>query len=344
MRAQAAPEDNRLLRSIPAARVALIERIAHAVSSGGKRDRDARGQMELRQHFIRAYFRGVGEEDLAERTPALLARAALSHIEFGVKRTPGQSLARAFNPDPERDGFDSPHTVVMTVTDDMPFLVDSLGIDFGRSELAVHLIVHPVLEVRRDGRGRIVDLQAGGATGDGNQNAHTFHSESWQLYEIDRRTDPAQIEKIQREIEATLADVRDAVTDWSSMRDRARTLVTSLENNPPQPIAADDVAEARHLLSWMEARHFVFLGYRHYTLERGAQEDRLVPDPRAGLGILRETKRGRKDSDVTVLRADVRAKAREPELLILTKANSPSTVHRGEYLDYVGVKTFDNRG
>src|SRR6185312_13254005 len=184
MHAQAAPEDNRLLRSIPAARVALIERIAHAVSAGGKRTRDARGQMELQQRFVRAYFRGVGEEDLAERTPALLARAALSHFELGTKRTQGQSIVRVFNPDPERDGFDSPHTVVMTVTDDMPFLVDSLGIVFGRSELAVHLIVHPVLEVRRDGRGRIIDL-----------GAHTFHSESWQLYEIDRRTDPAQIEK-----------------------------------------------------------------------------------------------------------------------------------------------------
>jgi glutamate dehydrogenase len=344
MHAQAAPEDNRLLRSIPAARVALIERIAHAVSAGSKRNRDARGQMELQQHFVRAYFRGVGEEDLAERTPALLARAALSHFEFGMKRAPGQSLVRVFNPDPERDGFDSPHTVVMTITDDMPFLVDSLGIVFGRSELAIHLIVHPVLEVRRDGRGRLLDLRPGGANGNDSESAHAFLSESWQLYEIDRQTDPAQIERIQHEIEATLADVRDAVTDWSSMRDRARTLVNSLENNPPQPIAADDVAEARHLLSWMEARHFVFLGYRHYTLVRGAQEDRLVPEPRSGLGVLRETKRNRKDSDITVLRGDLRAKAREPELLILTKANSLSTVHRKEYLDYVGVKTFDNRG
>src|SRR6185312_6884718 len=119
MHAQAAPDDNRLLRSIPAARVALIERIAHAVSPdrGGKRTREARDQMELQQRFVRAYFRGVGEEDLAERTPALLARAAHNHFEFGMKRVPGQSLVRVFNPDPERDGFDSPHTVVMTITD-----------------------------------------------------------------------------------------------------------------------------------------------------------------------------------------------------------------------------------
>jgi glutamate dehydrogenase len=342
MHAQAAPDDNRLLRSIPATRVALIDRIAKAVSTATKRDGESRNVTDLQQRFVKAYFRGVGEEDLAERTPGLLARIALDHIEFGVKRSPGQSLVRVFNPDPERDGFDSPHTLVLTVTDDMPFLVDSLSIVFKRAELAVHLIVHPVLDVRRDGRGRIVAADATG-NGNGNGTHAALKSESWQLYEIDRQTDLAQIEKIQHEIEATLADVRSAVADWAAMREQARSVVSLLENTP-QPVPADDVAEARHLLGWMEARHFVFLGYRHYTLERGAQEDRLAPDPRSGLGILRDGKRKRKGAGATVLRGDIRAKAREPELLILTKANSTSTVHRDEYLDYVGVKTFDARG
>ena len=341
MHAQVAPDDNRLLRSIPATRVALIERIANAVSPASKRGGASKTQVELQQRFTRAYFRGVGEEDLAERTPGLLARAALDHFEFGARRAPEQSLIRVFNPDPEKDGFDSPHTLVMIVTDDMPFLVDSLSIVFKRADLAMHLIVHPVLDVRRDGRGRLVEISANG-NGNGN-GAHAFRAESWQLYEIDRQPDPAQIEKLQHDIEATLADVRASVVDWSQMRERARAVVSSLENSPP-PVPADDVAEARHLLSWMEARHFVFLGYRHYTLERGAQEDRLVSDPRSGLGVLRDGKRKRKSAGGTVLRGDIRTKAREPELLILTKANSTSTVHRDEYLDYVGVKTFDAKG
>ena len=40
----------------------------------------------------------------------------------------------------------------------------------------------------------------------------------------------------------------------------------------------------------------------------------------------------------------MRDKAREAELLVITKANSTATVHRGEYLDYVGVKIFDRGG
>ncbi|HEX4267883.1 MAG TPA: NAD-glutamate dehydrogenase domain-containing protein, partial [Steroidobacteraceae bacterium] len=288
---------------------------------------------EIQQRFLRAYFRGVGEEDLAERTPAMLAGEARSHLELGWRRTPGQSLVRIFNPDRERDGFESPHTLVLIVTDDRPFLVDSVGIAFARAGLAMHLIVHPVLEVRRDGRGRLAGLGANGG--------EPQHAESWELYEVDRQTDPATLERLRHDIESTLSDVTLAVDDWPAMRERVRSLVADLERDPPS-LPSDDVSEARQLLGWMEERHFVFLGYRYYRLERGAGEDRLIAEPRTGLGILRP--RGGGKPAATVLTGDVRARARDRELLVLTKANSISTVHRGEYLDYAGVKTFDARG
>jgi glutamate dehydrogenase len=271
---------------------------------------------------------------LAERTPAALAGAARAHLELGWRRASGQSVVRIFNPDPERDGFESPHTLVQIVTEDKPFLVDSIGIAFARAGLAMHLIVHPVLEVRRDGRGRLAGL---GANGD-----EPHRTESWELYEIDRQTEPAALERLRRDIESTLTDVGLAVNDWPAMRERVRSLIGDLERDPP-PLPPEDIAEARQLLEWMEERHFVFLGYRHYRLERQDREDRLIPDARSGLGILRARGTGSKPA-ATVLTGDIRARARDREVLVLTKANSVSTVHRAEYLDYAGVKTFDARG
>ena len=343
MQGPASPDDGRLLRSIPATRLALIEKIA-AAARGRKavgRAPAAQGRNRLGQRFLQTYFRGVGEEDLSNRTPDSLAGAALAHLEFGLRpRRPGQSLVRVFNPDPASDGFESPHTLVMIVTDDMPFLVDSVGIVLTRAELAVHLLIHPVLEIRRDGRGRLLDLGANGA--------NEPHAESWQLYEIDRQTDPEQIRRLAQQIETTLDDVRVVVQDWKAMRERARGLITSLEQDPP-PVPADESGEARHLLAWMEERHFVFLGYRYYHLQRGPAEDRLLPDAKSSLGILRNARSGARRSDrgkprVTTLRGDVRARARDRGILNISKANSISTVHRGEYLDYIGVKTFDARG
>src|ERR1700674_563045 len=106
MHAPVAVEENRLLRSIPAARVALIERIARAASGSGGGVR---------------HPRGVADDALAERTPRQLAKAALAHLAFAARRAPGRSLVRVFNPDAPRDGFESDHTLVLTVTDDMPF-------------------------------------------------------------------------------------------------------------------------------------------------------------------------------------------------------------------------------
>src|SRR5271170_214894 len=183
----AVAEESRLLHGIPAARVALIERIARSAGGNG-------GRRPPAQRFLRTYFHGVAEEDLAARNPRELSRAALAHLEFATRRPRGRSLVRVFNPQRQSDGFECPHTLVLTVTDDMPFLVDSLGMAFGRADLAVHLIVHPVLQVRRDRRGRLLEIGANGAA--------ATHAESWQLYEIDRITDPVQLRKLQQDLEA----------------------------------------------------------------------------------------------------------------------------------------------
>jgi glutamate dehydrogenase len=239
-------EDAGLLRGIPAARLALIERITAAAP------RRAPGiDAATRRRFLRSYFRGVGEEDLTQRAPEELAAIAVRHLDFGRVRAPGQTNVHIFNANLERDGYVSPHTMVMVVTDDMPFLVDSVNTVFSQSEVAVHLIVHPVLAVKRDGRGRLVEV--------GEAPSEELQAESWQLYEIDRRLDPAHLEELRRKVLSSLGDVRIAVEDWMPMRRRVRGLIDSLQNDPP-PLPADEVNEARGLLDWMEARHFVFLG------------------------------------------------------------------------------------
>src|SRR3977135_4538543 len=111
------------------------------------------------------------------------------------------------------------------------------------------------MQRRRDRGGRLMDIGANGA--------QAVHPESWQLYEIDRVSDPAQIERLQRDLEVTLADVRLAVTDWTAVGRRVRETIACAETSPP-PLPAADVSEAAHLLDWMEGRQYVVLGYRRY--------------------------------------------------------------------------------
>ncbi len=139
-----------MLGRIPAARQAIIDRIA----ASARRQR-RRSLPIAPDRLARYFYHGVSELDLVQRTPQDLAGAALAELELGRERRGGRSRVRVFNPDPKRDGFSSPHTVIMVVTDDMPFLVDSLGMVCTQRGLAVHLLAHPVLSVVRDGRGRL---------------------------------------------------------------------------------------------------------------------------------------------------------------------------------------------
>ena len=64
----------------------------------------------------------------------------------------------------------------------------------------------------------------------------------------------------------------------------------------------------------------------------------------SGLGILRRDRGDATSASFAVLPSDVRAGAHKAELLVLTKSNTRSTVHRPSYMDYVGVKRFDAEG
>ena len=90
---------------------------------------ESRGPVEA---FVRAYFRQVDPEDLAERAPADLYGAALSHWNFARKREPGNARVRVFNPTIEEHGWQSTHTIIEIVNDDMPFLVDSVTMEVNR--------------------------------------------------------------------------------------------------------------------------------------------------------------------------------------------------------------------
>ena len=138
---------------------------------------------------MRAFFRGVAEEDLRAHPPADLAAAALAHLEFGAPAhgQPGAGRHRAGARAPPR-ATASHRALVRVVAPDMPFLVDSIGIVFSQMNIAVHLIVHPVLAVRRDARGTLHDGR--------HRMAATRSAESWQMIEIDRPRDEAQAREL----------------------------------------------------------------------------------------------------------------------------------------------------
>src|SRR5579884_160557 len=113
-------------------------------------------QVSPAEAFVRQYYHWVPDGDLRDRDPEDLYGAAMSHWQLGYQRSAGEAKIRAYNPEPERDGWSSPHTVLEVVSDDMPFIVDSVQMELARAGFSIDLVIHPVIRVRRDAEGRVV--------------------------------------------------------------------------------------------------------------------------------------------------------------------------------------------
>ncbi|MCA1687563.1 MAG: NAD-glutamate dehydrogenase, partial [Actinobacteria bacterium] len=301
------------------------------------REQLAEEQAPQVEEFVRQYYALIPQEDLAERSPIDLYGAAVAHWNFARQRRAGSAKVRVYNPHFEEHGWQSTHTVLEIVNDDMPFLVDSTRMEVNRQGYAVHLMMHPIMNVRRDDEGRLVEVLPADSPDEGAIPESIIH------VEVDRQTEPEVLEELESCIRRVLQQVRAAVDDWQKMREKARELVSDFEENPA-PVEPEELAEARALLEWIVDDNFTFLGYREYDLLTQNGEDALRPVSGTGLGILRETSSKPVSHSVGKLPPEVRKLARKPHLLNLTKANSRSVIHRPSYLDYVGVKRFDSSG
>ena len=209
--------------------------------------------------FARQYYQWVPIRDLEDRNPLDLCGAVVAHWRRAKRRGPGQAKVRVYNPNLERDGWHSPYTVVEIVSDDMPFIVDSVTMELSRQGYGIELIVHPVMRVIRDETGELVEV-LGPPGGDGTAHAGQI-AESVIHAQIVRQADPDRLSVLQAGVELVLEEVRAAVEDWGAMRARAQELATELEAGLPG-VDVDELAESREFLRWLSRDHFTFLAYR----------------------------------------------------------------------------------
>ena len=231
------------------------------------RSRLAPPQRATVEEFTARYFGQVEPEDLAEREPADLYGAALSHWNFARKRDPGRARVRVFNPTIEEHGWQSTHTIIEIVNDDMPFLVDSVTMEVNRHGLTLHLIMHPIVAVERAAR---TERCRGCATDD----AKGARRESFIHVEVDRITEPARARRARRATSracSTTCAPRSTTGERCAIRLRA--IAAEVEQRPP-PLPAEELSEGKAFLRWLADNHF--------TLPR-------LPLPRAGLDRRRRT-------------------------------------------------------
>jgi len=311
----------------------LIEKCAQRIH-----DRLEPKRAKIVERFLRHFYANVPPDDLIGESPDNLYGAALSMFGFVQQRDAEGAKVRVYNPRLEEHGWKSSHTVVEVVNDDMPFLVDSVTAELNERDAEVRLVIHPIADVERDKAGKLTTLRDEGDSAKGAVRESIMH------VQISEQPNERMAE-IREGLERVLADVRLAVGDWRTMRERCQAVIENLKKNPPA-LPGEEVGEGIDFLDWLVDDHFTFLGYRSYSFIGKGAKGTVDVTADSGLGVLR-------NEDVRIfdgLRTlgkqppEVRIFLQQPQLVRVTKSNRKSTVHRSVHMDTIAVKIFDKAG
>lgn len=314
-----------------------IEEIIEKIINYPKEHTSKNGINKLLVKFIRLFYLNVSPEDIQERSVVDLYGMVNSQWELMFHRRFKETKIHVFNPNYECDGWQSTHTIIQVITNDIPFLVDSIRMEINRLGLTTHLMIHMGgIKVCRNKKHQIDDLLV-------------YHVEHHQesvmetpIYmEIDRQTEPKVLADIQRNIRRVLRDVQAAVEDWELMQQRVQEAIEDLDSTKIIQYP-EEMKETKSFLNWLLDNHFIFLGFRNYEMVGKEKELalRLIPD--SGLGVLRDHTHSKMLRQYSDLPKEARKIALSTDqILIMSKTNTMSTVHRPTYTDYIGVKRFN---
>jgi glutamate dehydrogenase len=308
------------------------------IATDAKRKTRAARKLDIGD-FVEAFYGNSAPGDILSAQPSDLLAIARSVWTLLQKRAPKETVIRAFRPDTKTDGWNGTHTSIQVITEDMPFLVDSVAAELNRLAFNISLTVHPVIKVRRGKNGQLLEITPSDI------NAPGCASESVMHIEIEEQAEASVLAEIEEGLETVLQDVRAAVEDWQVMRLKIAEVTSELQPGA-QPLKPMEIEETKSFLRWIVDNHFTFLGYREYDFVGTGKKCTLKIVPRSGLGILRSAKKSLFEGllENALLPPDIADFLRRPAALMVAKANERSTVHRAVHLDTISVKKFNRRG
>ncbi len=311
------------------------DKLISRVAAGVRRRRGG----ALKARFVEQFYDHAAPEEVLTLGENKLRGAAFSAWSILQSRRPAKIALRAFNPEASADGFELGHSVVEIVNDDMPFLVDSVSAELSRTNITVHLVIHPVLHVQRDKAGVLTDLF------DPEDSPPEANTESLIQLHIDHHSAAEDLAAIEKRLRGTLEDVRATVQDWPKMRRRVADAIAEIESTTP-PVPSEELDESIAFLRWLEDHHFTFIGYREHDFITVDGKTHIEVVKGSGLGVLRKSSVTVYEAllELPVLPTEVAAFMNKPEILMVGKANRNSTVRRNHQLDTIGLRRFDAEG
>ncbi|MBL4617811.1 MAG: NAD-glutamate dehydrogenase [Robiginitomaculum sp.] len=286
------------------------------------------------KQFLTGMQENAVSDDLQGLSMADVLYQAANIWQFAEKRMPGETMVRIVT-GTGVDDRNIDRDILEIVTGDKPFLVDSVMGELARQSIQTRAMFHPVFDLGRTDEGPR------------SETAPIIRESIIQVYleplnEADRKA-------LLSGIKETLSDVALATGDWMAMREAMNRAIEEL-HNAPSAAPEEEVVECIEFLRWLRDEHFAFLGARQYVFPTDEEGNLRSAEPDivagTGLGILRNEDANvlRRGSEPSLLAPADSGFVNDPTPLVVAKSNMRSRVHRQVYMDYIGVKRWNEDG
>ncbi len=297
----------------------------------------------LHQTYLKHLFYQSDKEDLARYSAAELAQLASWSMDNFAKSFDGHHQIHisdlTFKDD--ADALINQVTIIELHNVNKPFLVDSVMGVLQNAGHDIHLVLHPIITAERDDNQALSDLHERAAA----QTNPKLRRESLIHVHVSRLGSKKQREELHNALNDILNDVSSVVEDWKAMLLRLEETIAIFKITPP-PLPQEDIDETVEFLRWLVNNNFTLLGMREYAINADSDGGELARTDRPGLGVLRnpEVRVLRRGNELVTMTPEIKEFLMKPEPLIITKTNVKTGVHRRAYMDYIGIKLYDDHG
>jgi glutamate dehydrogenase len=238
----------------------VVDQVVAAIPSDRSDEQSA-----MLEPFVGMYLRRLSDVDLHDLTPEQLLAEIGDLLDFISDRPGGEDKIRVFRPQRDQCGYSTPGSVVQVLSDDKPFLVDSVSVAVSNVDANIVRHLHPLIGAERDAVGHLVGIaKARGAA----------HRESVQHFELDRELTDTETAALEISIVETLTDISKVVGDFDSMRAAVLTMIDVAKSEGHQ-YSFEEISETVDFLNWLLDDNFVLLGYRRYDIAEFAGSEVL---------------------------------------------------------------------
>lgn len=309
-----------------------IQQIIEQIIDLSKNKKHAEGfNQEAFTSFLKGFYSESTSHDFIGHAIEELYNSALISFNLFQNRKAGEVKIEIYNPTLKKDGFESNHTFINIVNDDMPFLVDSTVSYLDKLGIKIKNIIHPIYPVVRDAKGKLEKIAA----------EKNSKQESVIQLHLRKITSDSDIKMLSEKIAKILETVGLVVEDWKAMVELTKKANDQIDNAKK---LTKEVAEIKEFISWIGEGNFILLGAKEFDIKEVKKGEYHLVEANQGLGIFRSEHDEFRPEVLNSSFEEVGDSIENPYVIEVLKSRYRSKIHRIANAERVRVQKISADG